>query len=40
MIIRFDDPVQQEVWAIIRALNDAWTKGKPSGQCHPCSIIL
>lgn len=29
MIIRFDDPVQREVWATIRALNDAWTKGNP-----------
>jgi hypothetical protein len=29
MIIRFDDPVQQEIWATIRALNDAWTKGNP-----------
>jgi len=29
MIIRFDDPVQQEIWAAIRALNDAWTKGNP-----------
>jgi hypothetical protein len=30
MIIRFDDPVQQEIRATVRALNDAWTKGKPS----------
>ena len=29
MLIRFDDPVQQEIWATIRALNDAWTKGNP-----------
>jgi len=29
MIIRFDDPVQQDIWATIRALNDAWTKGNP-----------
>ncbi|TRW93174.1 nuclear transport factor 2 family protein [Candidatus Methylobacter oryzae] len=29
MIIRFDDPVQQEIWTTIRALNDAWTKGNP-----------
>lgn len=29
MIIRFDDPVQQEIWATVRALNDAWTKGNP-----------
>lgn len=25
----FDDPVQQEVWNTLRALNDAWTKGNP-----------
>lgn len=25
----FDDPVQQEVWDTLRALNDAWTKGNP-----------
>lgn len=29
MIIRFDDPVQQEIWVTIRALNDAWTQGNP-----------
>lgn len=29
MIIRFDDPVQQEIWTTVRALNDAWTKGNP-----------
>lgn len=23
------DPVEQEVWSTIRALNDAWTKGNP-----------
>lgn len=26
---QFNDPVQQEVWATLRALNDAWTIGKP-----------
>jgi len=29
MNILFDDPVKQEVWQTLRALNDAWTKGKP-----------
>lgn len=24
-----DDPIQQEIWATVRALNDAWTKGRP-----------
>ncbi|MFT3847116.1 MAG: nuclear transport factor 2 family protein [Propionivibrio sp.] len=26
----FDDPVQQEIWATLRALNDAWTQGDPT----------
>ena len=25
----FDDPVQQEIWDTLRALNDAWTRGNP-----------
>ena len=25
----FSYPVEQEIWATIRALNDAWTKGHP-----------
>ncbi|MDD5328764.1 MAG: nuclear transport factor 2 family protein [Sulfuricella sp.] len=25
----FDDPVKQEIWATLRALNDAWTQGRP-----------
>ena len=25
----FSDPRQQEVWATLRALNDAWTQGRP-----------
>jgi hypothetical protein len=30
MIICFDGPVEQEIWAtVIRALNDAWTEGNP-----------
>lgn len=28
MNTHFDDPVKQEVWKTLRALNDAWTKGK------------
>lgn len=27
MTINFDDPVKQEIWATVRAMNDAWTKG-------------
>ncbi len=29
MSVRFDDSAKQEVWQTLRALNDAWTKGKP-----------
>lgn len=29
MTVRFDDPVKQEIWATVSALNDAWTKGNP-----------
>jgi hypothetical protein len=29
MTVHFDDPTKQEVWQTLRALNDAWTKGKP-----------
>ena len=25
----FADPVKQEIWATVRAMNDAWTKGNP-----------
>ncbi|MBI5451599.1 MAG: nuclear transport factor 2 family protein [Gammaproteobacteria bacterium] len=30
MSVNFDDPVKQEVWNALRALNDAWTKGNPN----------
>ncbi len=26
----FDDPTQREIWATLRALNDAWTQGNPA----------
>lgn len=29
MTIHFNNPVKQEVWATVRALNDAWTQGRP-----------
>ncbi|MGZ8159254.1 MAG: DUF4440 domain-containing protein [Methylobacter sp.] len=29
MTVCFDDPVKQEIWATVRALNDTWTKGNP-----------
>jgi ketosteroid isomerase-like protein len=25
----FADPVKQQIWATVRAMNDAWTKGDP-----------
>ncbi|MBI3561170.1 MAG: nuclear transport factor 2 family protein [Gammaproteobacteria bacterium] len=29
MTINFEDSVKQEIWATVRAMNDAWTKGNP-----------
>jgi len=29
MTMAFDNPTKQEVWATVRAMNDAWTKGNP-----------
>lgn len=29
MEITFDSPEQRDIWATVRALNDAWTQGKP-----------
>ena len=29
MTINFDDPAKQQIWATVRAMNDAWTKGNP-----------
>ncbi|MDR2711186.1 MAG: nuclear transport factor 2 family protein [Burkholderiales bacterium] len=26
----FADPIKQEIWATVRAMNDAWTKGNPN----------
>lgn len=26
----FDDPIRREIWATVRAMNDAWTKGDPA----------
>lgn len=30
MDYHFDDPTQREIWATLRALNDAWTQGDPA----------
>lgn len=29
MTIAFENPVQQEIWQTVRAMNDAWTLGNP-----------
>jgi len=28
-MVSFTDPIKQEIWATVRAMNDAWTKGNP-----------
>ena len=30
MDYHFDDPTHREIWATLRALNDAWTQGNPA----------
>ena len=43
MDIRFDNPTQQDIWAFIRAMNDAWTKGDPESLTdffHPEMIAV
>jgi hypothetical protein len=43
MSTNFSDPVQQEIWATVRALNDAWTKGRPDDLVdyfHPQMIAI
>ncbi len=43
MSIHFDDPVKQEVWQTLRALNDAWTRGDParlSDYFHPDMVAI
>jgi Domain of unknown function (DUF4440) len=39
----FNDPVQKEIWATLRALNDAWTKGNPDALAqyfHPNMVAI
>lgn len=41
--ISFADPVQREIWATLRALNDAWTLGHPDDLAdyfHPQMIAV
>lgn len=40
---RLTDPVEQEIWATLRALNDAWTQGSPERLAeyfHPEMIAI
>jgi len=41
MAIQFDDPVKQQIWETVRALNDAWTKGNPNhlARFFHCDMI-
>ncbi|GAA5785257.1 hypothetical protein YWS52_15770 [Chitiniphilus shinanonensis] len=34
MTVQFDDPIKQEIWATVRAMNDAWTRGNPDDLRH------
>ena len=39
----FNSPEQQEIWATVRALNDAWTPGKPDSLAdyfHPQMLAI
>jgi ketosteroid isomerase-like protein len=39
----FTDPAKQEVWKVLRALNDAWTKGNPDdlvGYFHKDMVAI
>ena len=39
----FDDPAQRDVWATVRALNDAWTQGHPDDLVeyfHPRMVAV
>lgn len=43
MTTTFDDPAQTEVWATLRALNDAWTQGDGSrlaDHFHPNMVAI
>ena len=39
----FEDPVRNEIWATVRAMNDAWTKGNPDDLVnffHPEMVAI
>lgn len=43
MSVQYDQPAKQEVWQMLRALNDAWTKGKPkdvNNYCHKHMVAI
>jgi hypothetical protein len=43
MTTTFNDPAEQELWATVRALNDAWTKGNPNDLAlyfHPNMVAI
>jgi len=42
-MVSFNDPIQQEVWTTVRAMNDAWSKGNPDDLAnffHPDIVII
>ncbi|MFB3786387.1 MAG: DUF4440 domain-containing protein [bacterium] len=34
MSATFADPIQQEIWTTLRAMNDAWIRGNPDDLVH------
>ena len=43
MDMPFTDPVEQDIWRTVRALNDAWTRGNPDDlrrYFHPQMIAV
>lgn len=41
MTFKFTDPTQAEVWAALRTLNDAWTRGDPArlADCFHANMV-
>lgn len=43
MSIEFDEPIKTEIWATLRAMNDAWTRGDPArlaDHFHPDMVAI
>ena len=39
----FEEPAQREIWAVVRALNEAWTRGDPAALTdyfHPGMVAI